>query len=609
MSIPVLVEVYDEMRRLAIAGSVVAPGDFRLKKLVPPLEKAGEKAPIFAKVAQAAQSVVESDEKTASAALLELTTLVNAILYTQGETGSGGDLQAIETTDLGQHQTQASARLLKPLLEALATSGSGRLELIRDAFERGMFRDLRLVRPALNALDDAFPDVADFVADNVLPLYGKAILPELRESFDIKGKGADVRRLQLMHQLDPDGARELVKRALDEGSKELKIAAVECLGRGGDDLSYLVAQTKAKAKDVRAAALGALARLGSTASDALTAIKEAIAGADLGLMIASIRHCPAEEIHAFVRTQVNEQFAALHKTNDKAKQGAAISRLQRLLACLGERTDAETEALLLRCFDESASLSRIKSEPSGSDLNELVASLMAHATPKTREQLIAAHASLSGPPFVSALFAARLSMSPNKFYDTFAPVLKPPSAKLKIWKKSAPDPQRAAALVQVLNSTQHRVYDIPGEGRVHRRANSPPLSLPALDPRWLDAALDADQPDLIRRLARPDHPATNRYLAKQLAEFIKKKEIHQVHLVLETMVRIQHPDATEAVLDALKREAAAAHYGYYGYWLSNLISQLPVNAVPKVEALLPSLPEKMVDQLMDALLTLKNKTA
>ena len=53
MSIPVLIEVYDEMRRLAIAGSAVAPGDFRLKKLIPPLEKSGEKVPVFAKVAQA----------------------------------------------------------------------------------------------------------------------------------------------------------------------------------------------------------------------------------------------------------------------------------------------------------------------------------------------------------------------------------------------------------------------------------------------------------------------------------------------------------------------------------------------------------------------------
>jgi hypothetical protein len=75
-AIAILTQVYDETRRLAIAGSTVAPGDFRLKKLVEPLQKAGEKAPVFAKVAQAMAKVVESSEKTSADALLELSTLV-----------------------------------------------------------------------------------------------------------------------------------------------------------------------------------------------------------------------------------------------------------------------------------------------------------------------------------------------------------------------------------------------------------------------------------------------------------------------------------------------------------------------------------------------------
>src|SRR5687768_209964 len=189
MSIPVLTQVYDEVRRLAIAGSAVAPGDFRLKKLIEPLQKSGEKAPVFAKVAQAVQAVVESNEKTAANALLELTTLVNAILYTQGETGIQGELKPLETTDLGGQATQASARVLKPLLEALTSTGSGRVGLIRDAHQRGTFRDLRLVKPALKGLDDPYGEIAQFIAEEVLPGYGKAILPELRSTFDVKGRG------------------------------------------------------------------------------------------------------------------------------------------------------------------------------------------------------------------------------------------------------------------------------------------------------------------------------------------------------------------------------------------------------------------------------------
>src|SRR5947209_8208506 len=116
MSIAILTQVYDEMRRLAIAGSVVASGDFRLKKLIPLLEQAGAKAPVFTKVAEAATAVVEGKSQTAAPALLELTTLVNGILYTQGETGVSGRLEPIETSDLGAATTQTSARMLKPLL-------------------------------------------------------------------------------------------------------------------------------------------------------------------------------------------------------------------------------------------------------------------------------------------------------------------------------------------------------------------------------------------------------------------------------------------------------------------------------------------------------------
>jgi hypothetical protein len=246
MSIPVLTQVYDEVRRLAIAGSVVAGGDFRLKKLVLPLEQAGQKAPVFAKVAQTVTKLVESNEKTSAEALLDLSTLINAILYTQGETGIGGDVKPIETTDLGPQQTQASARVLKPLLTALASTGSGRLEIIQDSFERGAFRDLRLVKPALAALDDPYPDIAELVADKVLPLYGTAILPELRAKFDLKGKAGHLRRLALMHRLDPEGTRATVKEALDGGSKEMKVVAIECLGSSPEDLSYLLEQTKSR---------------------------------------------------------------------------------------------------------------------------------------------------------------------------------------------------------------------------------------------------------------------------------------------------------------------------------------------------------------------------
>ena len=169
MSIAALNQVYDEVRRLAIAGSDLAAGDFRLKKLVAPLRKSATKAPVFGKVADSIDRVLACTPQTSAQSVLELASLVTAILYTQGETGATGALKPLETTDLGLTVSRTSARILKPLIEALTTTGSGRLEIIRDAHSRGGFKDLRLIKHAVGAIDDPYPEIADFICGQGAP--------------------------------------------------------------------------------------------------------------------------------------------------------------------------------------------------------------------------------------------------------------------------------------------------------------------------------------------------------------------------------------------------------------------------------------------------------
>ncbi|MDD2402885.1 MAG: HEAT repeat domain-containing protein, partial [Clostridia bacterium] len=61
MSIPLLIEIQSEVRRLLIAGSELAIEDFRLKKLLLPVKKAGKSIPIFSKVADSLEKVFDSD--------------------------------------------------------------------------------------------------------------------------------------------------------------------------------------------------------------------------------------------------------------------------------------------------------------------------------------------------------------------------------------------------------------------------------------------------------------------------------------------------------------------------------------------------------------------
>jgi hypothetical protein len=602
MSIPVLIQVYDEMRRLAIAGSAVAPGDFRLKKLVPLLEKSGEKAPVFAKVGQAAQALVDSNEKTAATALLDLATLVNAILYTQGETGIAGELKPLESVDFAPHATQASARILKPLLTALSTTGSGRLELIRDAQESGTFKDIRLVKPALNALDDPHPEIAHLIAEKVLPSYGKAILPELRAKLDVKGRGGNLHRLRLLHQLDQEGSRDLVQLALAEGSKEMKVAAIECLGTFGEDCIYLLDQAKAKAKDVRSAALRALLSARASTSQMLAALKKAIVGDDLELIVPAVKQCTLPEVRNDVLEQAEKQFNHTLACKDKTQQGSAVARMRQLVMCLDPRTDAQAETLLLKCFENARALAAIKSEPSGSDLNELVAHVLAQGTPKMRQKLAAMYKALNGNMLASSLLAARSIMTSADFYKEFRPMLADLPAKST--KKPSAEFARGEMLARVLTSdddqSYHQRWGVLRAGRGPASAR-----LPDLDPRWLDAAVEANSLDLVCQLARPGHTAANDFLFATLA---KLEDKHEAQRVLQVMVRIQHPMATDAIIDTLKAQAKETTHYYFGYWYSRMIPQLPRTALPRLEELLKTLPEKMVDHLLDAVLELKTKT-
>jgi len=600
MSIPILKQTYDEARRLAIAGSAVAPGDFRLQKLVPQLEQAGQKAPVFAKVGEAVKKLVQSEEKTSAAALLELAALVSAILYTQGETGIDGELVPLKTIELGRLKTQVPARMLKPLQEALTTTGSGRLEIIRDAQERGAFLDVRLIAPALAALDDSYAEIADFVADKVLPLYGQAIVPELQAMFNPKGRGGHARRLLLMHRLDPEGARPYIQRSLEEGSQEVRVAAIGCLGDSPDDLPFLLEQLKARAKEVRTAALKALGK--SRADQAAKVLCDAIAGADLPLAIDPIRQSRNPVVTDFLLEAAEKQFDDLiaGKEQHVKTLGQQNQRMCLLLECLRERDDKRTEQLLLRMFGRADQLALDRGEPSGKDVVERLVSVMVTGAPAVQSALVDAHETLPAESLAQAFIAACRCRKPAEVFALFSPYVIASANEKK--RSRAPAYVKGGAIIALLMQGQRNWYHEPEQTSL----------VDNLDPQWLDLAVKLGRADLVQVLARPGHAGANALLSKLFRERIGKTgQEYELLGILNTMIRIGHPEATDATIELIEKCAKAkAAYSYYSYyWIGHLIPRLPkAEALPKLEALLPTLPERMIDQLLDHVTQLKQTT-
>lgn len=588
MSIAVLNQVYDEARRLAVAGSVVARGDFRLKKLLPPLEQAGAKAPVFAKVAEHAKAVIDGPEETSAASLLELTSLVTAVLYTQGETGMPGTLEPIETTDLGGTTAQTSARLLKPLLEALSSTGSGRLELVKDAHQRGAFRDLRLVKPALNALDDPYPEIAEFITEKVLPMYGPAILSELRAKFELKGTKGHPRRLRLMHALDPNGTRDLVKQALDGGSKEVKVAAIACLNSATEDLPYLIEQAGAKAQDVRGAAYHALAAIDDPA--AVAVLEKAITGKDLDLAASAIAGSKSARLADVLAAEIQTVWAALPKGKDKKDVSKQARRLMELIRALPNVEHTAADALTLDLFQRRGELAKAKGDMfSGSDVVATVIQRMMSGHANLRTALARAHGDLEPEHLGYALDAAWRTLPAGEVFETFSPYLLAPEKK----GKDAATAKKAAVVSTLGGDYVH----------FHRTENP---DFPPLDRRWMDVAVRIKHVGLLNAIGLRGHAGAEAFLQAEYDELRKKaKGPDPLYNVLAAMVHLGHPAAADAFTSAFEMTIGKANT--YAYWFQYLVPELPKAAIPKLEALVPKLEDREADSFVRAIEELRNK--
>ena len=92
MSISIVNSTQMEIRRLAVAGSDIAIGDGRVKRLAPDIRKMGETVPIFARLADSIEPLVNPESGSTASKLLEAATLTNALLYTQGAVGIEGEM-------------------------------------------------------------------------------------------------------------------------------------------------------------------------------------------------------------------------------------------------------------------------------------------------------------------------------------------------------------------------------------------------------------------------------------------------------------------------------------------------------------------------------------
>jgi hypothetical protein len=258
-----LYDLQHEINRLFIAGSKFAKNDPRLQKQAVVFNQLGEKSPVFKKIAEGIESLISAEAGDSSAKLVELSTLLYAILYTQGETVE----EEQPTTELSpvlqleDVRTDKSHLALKHLIQALCLQREGRLEDVKRAFADGQFNDFRIYHLFDEALADRYTEFADYIETVVIPAIGKPVIPFIVNSFSYEGKTDDVRRFRILRKLNYHGIRGMVDKIFESQSVALQAEAVKTLNFDPKNEDLLIKFTGDKQKLIRIAAYKTLANL------------------------------------------------------------------------------------------------------------------------------------------------------------------------------------------------------------------------------------------------------------------------------------------------------------------------------------------------------------
>ena len=286
-----LLELKERLTACAIAGTQLIEGDFRLKRAIEAFAPLAGKNPVFGRIADGLQKLMEPQEPSQrNHRLLELLGLLDAVLYTQAATAIEGTLEPAAQLHAGQSlYLQLPYSQLQPLLEALSTTGSGRMETITQALriQPELFADYRLLRALVQDLGDTYSEMADLV-QNLLECLGTAaplqlhsledysktvpitlpkVEPELlvallKQDFDPQGKKEMERRIALVSRIAGAAENDWYLSLLGEGTgKELRVQAILALGCSGQNLPLLLelcAAEKGKAREAALSSLGAM---------------------------------------------------------------------------------------------------------------------------------------------------------------------------------------------------------------------------------------------------------------------------------------------------------------------------------------------------------------
>ena len=564
-----LYDLQQELNRLFIAGSKFAKNDPRLQKYIPILKRLGEKAPVFNKLAQEVEALIQAESQQSAEKLLSVSTLLYSVLYTQGVTIQAEATKALQepNVSIADVNTTYSYLQLKPVLQALTQSNSGRLEVLKDAFERGIFKDSRTFGYLSYALADKYTELVDYVLQTIIPTCGQAMLPFLLSDFRLEDRTENVRRLRLLYQLGYTKMDSLIDKVFAEDLPNLQAEAIDILVEKKDEKTedFIISLASDKNKVVRGAAYKALAKLGTKRSvDKLYELYSTNKQkGNAELLANAIATVPLPSHYQLFVQKVRERFEALlamDETDEKAVV-AVFDRLRIELEVLKYKDYPETYVLLgdilsnkqFNTMAKKRSASNYFISPSLNEVlntfdnNKVLAFYEQHAT----DIFTNTWTSVLATDYFYRALDSKGHFSKEKIYEVFAPQFN----KAII----------ADNIIEALAGTAYS-YNNYGERYFDREA----LTKEELDPRWADllcnylasskedTTYNIDALDILDRIEE-DSERVNYLITKALV----KKPAYAIERIYRLIIKRNIPNKFDVLYESLAKMPKNNQYYYH----------------------------------------------
>ncbi|MDF2834581.1 MAG: hypothetical protein K0Q63_221 [Paenibacillus sp.] len=577
MSTTLLRELREELNRLYMAGSDLAAGDFRLKRLVPTFKQLGERAPVFKRLGEGVEGLIEpvaGDDRSSAERLQELTLLLSSVLHTQGQTAPEDEVRDLDGTPVDL-PTAFSSRRLTEVQDALESSGGGRQEIIVQAYQDGLFRDLRLVLPAIGALNDPYAEIADYVKEHVLPSYGPQLLPLLKARIDIIGGRPDARAVEVVGKVGGDEELGYIRQAAAEGSETVRISAIGCLAGHAAYENDLLEWSADGKKAIRAAAYAALAE--SDGERAQARLHAAFAGKDRDVAAEVLSRRERSPLTARLARDASEALAeAGGLAGDKEKLAKIWGRLEAYLDALGGKSAPELDVFFDQVLGEGAFYH-------GLGWTRMVHDAARHASGQPDERVLERLLKLERSHAGYLSYAFRMSRILRTPEDVFSHY----SGYVKGSYKDALVQELERALIQSSSRMYPRIW---GEGEEYGRE----VRIPSQgeldvhwDPRWLDWAIRADAALVAGVMSRPSNSESKEASVYLMEKFRKSmSESEESFIVLWEgldRVGVSEEERREAIVAMLESKQRGLYR--FDYEMFRQLTLLPASYRDRLTAL------------------------